>query len=83
VAVAHSLLVIIYHLLKKPGTSYRDLGPEYLDKLQSKQLKSHLVRRLEGLGYRVSLEQVTEAEGVAQEPMDGATVAYAAGVHSP
>ena len=82
VAVAHSILVIIYHLLKKPGTSYRDLGPEYLDKLQSKQLTSHLVRRLERLGYKVSLEEVAEAEGVPREPVDGATLVDAADVRS-
>src|SRR5205085_4352104 len=33
VAVAHSLLVIIYHLLKKPAATYRELGPAYLDQL--------------------------------------------------
>src|SRR5207247_7435227 len=82
VAVAHSILVIIYHLLKKPGTSYRDFGPEYLDKLQSKHLTSHLVRRLERLGYKVSLEEVAEAEGVPREPGDGATLVDAADVRS-
>jgi len=60
VAVAHSILVIIYHLLQKPETNYRDLGPEYLDRLQSKQLTKHLVRRLEQLGHKVTLEPLTE-----------------------
>jgi transposase len=83
VAVAHSILVIIYHLLKKPGTSYRDLGPGYLDQLQSKQLTSHLVRRLERLGYKVSLEQTAKAEEVPWEPVEGPTLADAAGLRSP
>jgi len=55
VAVAHTILVILYHLLKKPDATYRDLGPAYLDQLQSKQLTNHLVRRLERLGHKVTL----------------------------
>jgi transposase len=48
VAVAHSILVILYYLLKR-RCPYRELGPEYLDKLESKNLTRHLVRRLEQL----------------------------------
>ncbi|HEX4208180.1 MAG TPA: IS110 family transposase [Ktedonobacteraceae bacterium] len=54
VAVSHSLLVIIYHLLhdKKP---YTDLGADYFDKLDTAHLERHHVRRLEQLGYTVTL----------------------------
>src|SRR5260370_26814086 len=65
VAVAHTILVILYHLLKKPGATYRDLGPDYLDGLQSKQLTKHLVRRLERLGHKVNFEP---ADGAARLP---------------
>ena len=61
VAVAHSILVILYYLLKKPGARYQDLGPEYLDRLQSKHLIKHLVRRLEQLGHKVILEPLAPA----------------------
>jgi transposase len=37
VAVAHSILVIAYHLLRD-GTEYIDLGGDYFDKLNKKQL---------------------------------------------
>jgi transposase len=62
VAVAHTILVIIYHLLKNPEATYQDLGPEYLDRLRSKQLTKHLVRRLEQLGHKVRLEPLAEPE---------------------
>ena len=55
VAVAHSVLVIIYHMLrdKRP---YADLGPDYFDRLDTARLQRHHVRRLEQLGYTVTLE---------------------------
>lgn len=54
VAVSHALLVVIYHMLKY-GLPYRDLGPEYLDRLHKSDLERYLVRRLERLGYQVTL----------------------------
>jgi transposase len=55
IAVAHALLVIAYHILKAP-VEYRDLGPDYFDKLHPGRLKRKLVKRLEGLGFQVTLE---------------------------
>jgi transposase len=56
VAVARSILVIIWHLLADPATSFRDLGVDYhltrLDK--DRKIRNH-VRQLEALGYRVTL----------------------------
>ncbi len=57
VAVGHSILVIIYHLLSE-GTEYRDLGPRYFDERDRQAVERRLVHRLEGLGYKVSLERV-------------------------
>lgn len=54
-AVAHSLLVVIYHMLKK-GTSYHELGGDYFDKLNAHRLVPYLVRRIKDLGYQVTLE---------------------------
>ena len=56
IAVAHSILVIAYHLLSQPGSTYQDLGIHYFDQRDSERLKHRLVHRLQGLGYTVTLE---------------------------
>jgi transposase len=57
VAVARSILVIAYHLLRD-GTTYHDLGADYFDRRNQAQLQRRLVKRLEHLGFSVSLEPV-------------------------
>ncbi len=54
VAVAQSLLVSIYHMLRTQQP-YHDLGPDYLDELDHQRLQRQYVRRLEQLGYAVTL----------------------------
>jgi transposase len=54
VAVAHTLLVIIYHLLRDQQP-YTDLGADYFDRLDTARIERHHVRRLEQLGYPVTL----------------------------
>ena len=54
VALGHTILGIVYHLLKR-GTTYADLGADYLDRLDSDRLTRTLVRRLERLGHAVVL----------------------------
>jgi transposase len=56
VAVAHSLLVIVYVLLTRPQDQYRDLGSQYFDERDRQAVQRRLVRRLESLGYSVALE---------------------------
>jgi transposase len=60
VAVGHSLLVIVYHVLKNQ-TPYRDLGVDFLDKLNLQRLQRYHVRRLENLGLKVTIEPLQEA----------------------
>jgi len=60
IAVAHSLLVIAYHVLKNQ-TPYRDLGVDFLDNLNLKRLQRYHVRRLENLGFKVTIEPLQEA----------------------
>jgi transposase len=54
VAIAHKILVSIYHMLSQ-NVSYNDLGDLYLDKLNKNHLTRNLVHRLERLGYSVTL----------------------------
>jgi transposase len=53
-AVAHKILVAIYHMLSQQ-VSYNDLGDLYLDKLNKNHLARNLIHRLERLGYLVTL----------------------------
>jgi transposase len=59
-AVAHTLLVVVYHVLSR-GQAYQDLGADYLDRLQPDRLANRLVRRLERLGLKVTVEPQTAA----------------------
>ena len=54
VAIAHKILVSIYHMLSQ-NVSYNDLGDRYLDNLNKHHLTRNLVHRLERLGYLVTL----------------------------
>ncbi len=58
VAVGHSILVIAYHLLKNSDSAYCDLGLHYLERRDREAIERRLVRRLEALGNRVTLERV-------------------------
>lgn len=57
VAVAHSILVIAYHLISR-HEPYRDLGADYFDQQRPESVKKRLVKRLEKLGYQVNLEPI-------------------------
>ena len=68
VAVAHSLLVVIYHVLKT-GKPYVELGVDYFDQLDATRIERHHVRRLEQLGYNVTLSPLDPPwSGWSQEP---------------
>jgi len=56
VAVGHSILVVAYHVLQR-DTPYEELGPDYLLLRHSTEgYKRRLVRQLERLGHKVTLE---------------------------
>jgi transposase len=55
VTVAHKILVAVYHMLSQK-VPYKDLGDVYLDKLNQHQLTRNLIRRLERLGYCVTVQ---------------------------
>lgn len=55
VAVGHTILVMIYHVLRE-GTRYQELGEDYFDRLDGERLTRSLVRRLERLGHEVVLK---------------------------
>jgi transposase len=61
VAVGHSLLVIFYYMLKNEDLEYKDLGVDYFDRMEPERLQRYLVKRLERLGYRVTLTPEADA----------------------
>jgi hypothetical protein len=54
VAVAHSILVIAYHVLRD-GALYRELGGDYFDHRNAQRLTRYHMQRLAALGYEVTL----------------------------
>ncbi|SDP24707.1 Transposase, partial [Paenibacillus sp. yr247] len=54
VAVAHAIMKIAYHLLTR-NEDYRDLGADYFEKRQQDVIVKQSVRRLESLGFTVTI----------------------------
>lgn len=53
-AVAHSILVMAYHMLSRKEP-YREAGADYFDRFQPQAVAQRLVRRLHQLGYEAEL----------------------------
>jgi len=64
VAVGHSLLRIAYYLLRRE-TTYQELGANYFDERDRQRVERQLVRRLEQLGHKVTLEPAAPAHPAA------------------
>ena len=60
VAVGHSILVIAYHVLQN-RTQYQDLGGDYFERRNVDKQRKRLIRHLESLGMKVTVEEVKEA----------------------
>jgi transposase len=60
VAVGHTILVIIYHVLQEQQP-YAELGDNYFDERERHAIEKRLVRRLERLGYEVALTPAPSA----------------------
>ena len=59
-AVAHSILVIIYQLLNN-HSSYQERGDTFFDEQERQATKKRLVRQLTRLGYQVELQPLAQA----------------------
>lgn len=58
-AVGHSILVIIYHLLDQQ-VRYEELGGNFFDERDRQATQQRLVRRLELLGYHVEVQEAVQ-----------------------
>ena len=59
-AVAHTMLIIGYHMLKT-GQGYYELGGNYLEQINKVQLQRYFLKRLQRLGLKVTVEPATAA----------------------
>jgi hypothetical protein len=59
-AVAHTMLIIGYHMLKT-GRSYQELGGDYLERINKDQLQRYYMKRLQRLGLKVTVEAMPQA----------------------
>ena len=58
VAVAHSILTIVYHLIKNPNATFKELGGDYFVKRSKGDQKRRALKTLTTLGYVVELMPV-------------------------
>lgn len=61
VAVAHSILIMVYHLLANPEAAFTELGGDYFLKRNPEQEQRRAIRKLEELGFNVTLTPVAAA----------------------
>jgi transposase len=57
-AVAHSMLIAIYHVLKE-GVPFRDLGADYYDGFRREHKIRNYLKRLQALGWTPELSPIT------------------------
>jgi hypothetical protein len=57
-AVAHSILIAVYHMLRD-GAYFQDLGPGHWDDHHREAVARRSVERLRRLGYAVTIAEAT------------------------
>lgn len=66
-AVAHRMLIIAYHIIRD-GTVYEELGGNHYDRLHRDRSARRLIRRLEQIGFAVSVtETLRESPPVTED----------------
>jgi len=67
VAVAHSILVMSYYIIKRKEP-YKELGGNYFDQHHADATQHQLVKRLERLGFQVTLSRIADAPAPVSVP---------------
>jgi transposase len=60
-AVAHTMIVVGFHLIKF-GYQYKDLGADFFDRKNREHTARRAVKRLTALGYKVTLEETAGSQ---------------------
>jgi hypothetical protein len=55
-AVANRILTIAWHIINNEGTAYREIGGNHHDRLHPERSARRLMRRLEQIGFEVSVK---------------------------
>ncbi len=55
-AIAHTLLIMAYHIFKEQCT-YKELGANYFDRLNEEYLINKLTSRIQNLGYQIQIQK--------------------------
>ena len=58
IAVAHSILTIVYHLIKDPNATFNELGGDYFIKRNKGDQQRRAIKTLTALGFAVELTPV-------------------------
>lgn len=59
-AIAHKIIIASYFILKDK-TEFKELGSNYLQNKNRDQLVQHHLKRIEKLGYQITIEEAAEA----------------------
>lgn len=59
VAVAHSILIAVYHILKD-GVPFKDLGANYYNQFNREKKANALIKKIASLGYKVTVNAITD-----------------------
>ena len=70
VAVVHALFVSTGYVLIWPRRTFSDLDEDYFDRLDRRQLTKRLIKRLEKLGYQVSIQPTSPEFSGEKCPID-------------
>lgn len=60
VAVAHTILTVVYHMLKA-NVPYKELGPDFFEQRRKNEIVKKSIQRLEAFGYTVNIDQQTKS----------------------
>jgi hypothetical protein len=60
VAVGHAILKICYYMIRD-RSHYHDLGADYFNNLNKQDIVRRTVKRIESLGFKVTLEKLPAA----------------------
>ena len=60
IAIAHSMLISIYHMLKE-GKDFEDLGTDYYNQFNTQKKINSYLKKLEALGYEIDQQSQNTA----------------------